>query len=128
MDISKFLSKVLGIYLIIISIVMLMDMQRMLDVISGFVNNPSLIFVTGAFTLILGILLIASHNIWKLDWRLIITFIAWTIFIKGLCVIVAPQFIDKFALMIIENSRIYYSAAILDLCLGVILSYIGFIK
>jgi len=128
MDTSKFLSKVIGIYMIIISIVMLMDMNKMLQIIDGFTNNPSLVFVTGVFTLILGILLIACHNIWRWDWRLIITLIAWIVFIKGLSVIVAPQFIDKVSALVIANSMIYYAAAIFDLVVGIILSYIGYIR
>jgi len=43
-------------------------------------------------------------------------------------VIVAPQFIDKVSALVIANSMIYYAAAIFDLVVGIILSYIGYIR
>lgn len=126
MDISKFISKVLGAYLIIISIVMMIDINTMLTFMTGFINDPPLVFITGIFTLLLGILLVATHNIWRWDWRLIITIIAWMVLLKGISVIAVPQFIDNLILLLIKNTYIYYISATIDLFLGILLSYFGF--
>lgn len=126
MDVSKFLSKAIGIYLIIVSIAMLVNMHQFTVNVNNLVNNAPLMFVTGFFTLILGILMVLSHNIWQWNWRVIITIIAWISLLKGASIILYPQFIDKSTILFIQNINIAYIAAGFDFVLGVLLTYFGF--
>lgn len=126
MDVSKFLSKAIGIYLIIVSIAMLVNMHQFIVNVNNLVNNAPLMFVTGFFTLILGILMVLSHNIWQWNWRVIITIIAWISLLKGASIILYPQFIDKSTILFIQNINIAYIAAGFDFVLGVLLTYFGF--
>jgi len=128
MDKSKFLSKVIGIYLIIVSITMLMNMQQFMTNVTNLVNDQLLMFVTGFFTLIVGTLMIASHSIWEWNWKLIITIIAWLTFIKGGSIILIPQFIDYVTSLFVQNINVAYGIAIIDLVVGIILSYIGLVR
>lgn len=126
MDKSKFLSKALGIYFIIISLAMFLNMHQFAASVQSLVNNSSLMFVTGFFTLILGILMVVSHNIWELSWRVVITIIAWLTLVKGASIILYPQFIDQGSALFVQNMNFAYVAAGLDFILGVVLSYFGF--
>ena len=128
MDISKFLGKVFGIYLLLVSTALLINMTQFSEMIKQLINNAPLMFVTGFFTLIIGLLAVVSHNIWQWNWRLIITIIAWLSLIKGLSLIFYPQFIDSVSLMFVENIKVAYGAGILDFTLGLILVYYGFRK
>lgn len=65
MDISKFLGKGLGVYLLLVSTAFLVNMSQFADLVKHLINDPPLMFVTGFFTLIIGILLVVSHNIWQ---------------------------------------------------------------
>ncbi|MFC3907505.1 hypothetical protein ACFORL_00245 [Legionella dresdenensis] len=126
MDTSKFLSKVLGIYFIIVSVAMYVDMQQFTGYVQRLIHDPTLMFVTGFFTLILGILMVVSHNIWQWNWRLLITIIAWIVLLKGIGIIFLPHFIDTVSLSFVENIYMTYAAAGLDLLLGLFLCYKGF--
>jgi hypothetical protein len=126
MDKSKFLSKVIGIYLIIISIAMLVRMQEFTHDVTKLINDAPLMFVVGFFTLILGILMVVSHNIWQWNWRVIVTIIGWITLLKGASIIFSLQFLDKAAMLFVQNINAFYIAAIIDLVLGVLLSYLGF--
>ena len=95
MDRSKFLSKVIGLYLIIVSAAILTNMQQFITQVNNLVNNAPLMFMTGFCTTIIGLLMVVSHNIWQLSWRFIITFIAWVTLIKGVSIVLYPQYIDK---------------------------------
>lgn len=126
MNISKFLSKVLGFYLIVVSLAMLVNMSQFTHYVHSLINNPPLMFVTGFFTLILGLLMVVSHNIWQWHWRLIITILSWITLLKGASIIFFPQFIDHISLLFIQNISFAYIAASIDMILGILLAYIGF--
>lgn len=126
MDISKFLAKVIGIYLVIVTLAMLINMQQFDAVVSSLINNTALMFVTGFVTLILGILLIVSHNIWQWHWRVIITIFAWCIFLKGASIVLHPQFIDELTVYFLKSPNVGHIAAGIDGALGLLLCYLGF--
>lgn len=128
MDVSKFLSKVIGIYLFIVASAILFNMQQFAASINNLINNHSLMFVTGFFTLILGIVMVVSHNIWQWNWRVIITIIAWLSLLKGFSLIFFPQFIDKTSLLFLQNLYFAYLISIFDLLIGILLIYFGFKK
>jgi len=126
MDVSKFLSKVLGIYLVIIGVAMLVNMHQFASYVSDLVNDKPLMFVSGFFTLILGILMVVSHNIWEWHWRVIISILAWMTLLKGATLIFYPQFIDKSTMLFLKNTNFSYITAIIDFILGALLCYFGF--
>ena len=124
-DISKILSKVIGIYFIIVSTAMLVDMHQFIGYVNELVNNAPLMFVTGFFTIIIGILMVVSHNIWRWNWRIIITFIGWLTLLKGVSIIYYPKFIDKTTALLMQNTTIGYSAASINFALGLLLCFLG---
>lgn len=128
MDVSKFLSKVIGLYLIMISLAMLCNMQQFINNVNGLINNVPLMFVIGFFTLILGILTVVSHNIWVWNWRVLITILAWLTLIKGASIIFYPQVIDNATSLFIQHHAISYLSAIFDFLLGILLCYFGYRK
>lgn len=128
MDVSKFLSKVIGIYFLIISTVMFLNMDQFTASVNHLINDAPLMFVTSFFTIILGILMVVSHNIWQWNWRVIITFIAWITLLKGAAIIFYPQLIDKTTTLFLQNQMIAYIAAGIDFVLGILLVYFGFKK
>ncbi len=128
MNISRFLSKVFGIYLVLISAAFLLNMNELKTILQDLLHNHSLMLVSGFFTLIIGLLLIVSHNIWQFNWKLIITILSWIIFLKGVSIIFFPQFIDKLTLYFVQNSYFAYGSIILDLIIGFVLLYFGFRK
>ena len=126
MDTSKFLSKVIGLYLLIVSSAMLANMPSFSNHVHSLITNSSLMFVAGFFTLILGLLMIVSHNIWQWNWRVIITLIAWLVLIKALSILIFPEYIDQMSAILLNNLHFAYGAASLNFLLGLLLTYFGF--
>ncbi len=127
MEISIFLAKVLGIYLLVIGLSMLINGKTIKPLLTNIINDPSLLFVTGFIALILGILLVVSHNIWAADWRIVITIVAWMALLKGIIRIACPQFAFNASKKWVENSFNYNISMILVLLIGLFLSYHGFL-
>ena len=126
MDASKFLGKVMGLYLIVISIAMFTNMPLFLNNIDKVIHDPQLMFISGFMTLIVGLLMVVSHNIWKWNWQGLITLIAWLTLLKAVSLTLYPQFIDNVSMMFIQNMSIAYTTAVVDFILGLILSYMAF--
>jgi uncharacterized protein YacL len=126
MDSSKFLSRILGLYLLIVSTAMFVNMQQFSANVNQLMHEPSLLFVVGIFTVIIGLLMVVSHNIWQWNWRVLITIIAWLSLIKGASILFFPLFIDKLSTLFVQNSKFAYVSAVIDFILGLILCYFGF--
>lgn len=127
MDISIFLAKALGLYLVIISISMLINVSRFTSILNDIIDNPSLLLFSGALALIFGILLVLTHNIWQFDWRVVITIIAWLSLIKGIIRVLFPQLSFGLIRYFSQNTTAYYLSGLISLLLGVFLCYFGFI-
>lgn len=126
MESSTFLGKVIGLYLIIASVAMLVNVPQFIGNVNGLLHDVPLMFVTGFLTVILGILMVVSHNHWQWHWRVIITVIAWLTMIKGATILLYPQIIDQLTALFVQNMNVAYVSAVISLVLGLILCYFGF--
>jgi len=126
MEISIFLAKTLGIYLLVISLSFLINQKSLRPPILEMIGSPAFMLLTGFIALIIGILLIVSHNIWVMDWRIIITIIGWLAFIKGITRLVFPEYVVKTTKKWVENDGVYYTTFVITLILGIILFYLGY--
>jgi len=126
MDVSKFLSKVIGLYEIIISLAMLINMSQFTTDIQGMMNNGPLILYIGCVTVIMGLLLVVSHNIWQWQWRVLVTIVSWIVLLKGTSILLLPHLLDQITLQFVTNSHFAYSVALVDFLLGILFCYFGF--
>lgn len=126
MDSSKFLAKSLGIYFIIICGAFFLDKERFIHLTQSLVSNEPLMFLTGFFTLILGILMVVGHPVWRWNWRVIVTIIGWLVLLKGASILIYPPYIQTVSKLFVENANFAYIALCIDLVLGLILCYFGF--
>ena len=127
MDISIFLAQALGLYLIIISLAFTFNQRRFKPIILDMMNAPGLMLISGFMALIIGILLVTSHNIWVMDWRVIITITGWMALLKGLNIIFFPQMLTDLSINWIENKVTYYATFLFTFIMGVIFIYFGYL-
>ena len=128
MELSIFLAKVLGLYFLIVSLGMIFNAGRFKPLIIDLIKSPALMFLTGFLALIIGILLVVSHNIWTADWRVVITILAWLSLIKGTIRIMVPQFAVKTIKKCTENNISYYISGLITLGIGLFLIYHGYLQ
>lgn len=127
MDVSLFLAKAFGLYLVIVSIMLLINRKELLKRVNAMLSCPGTMFFSAIVTLILGILLIISHNIWTADWRVIVTLLAWLTFAKGVVRTLYPQIDEKWG-DIYQNNAFYYGSGVITLLIGLYLAYVGFLQ
>jgi len=89
-EISIFLAKFWGWYLIIFFLILSLNPKRIVQVIKDLEDQKFVIVISFA-AIVIGLLNILFHNIWEDDWRLIITFIGWIALFIGLSLFVFPK-------------------------------------
>ncbi len=127
MELSIFLAKAIGLYYVILSLGMILNGARIKVLLMEIMNNPGLLFVTGFFTLIIGILLVTSHNIWVADWRVLITLLGWGALIKGVMIVTLPQFMIETSKKWMQNNVYYYTTMCIVFLIGIFLLYHGYV-
>jgi hypothetical protein len=129
MDVSLFLAKVIGLSLLITCVGVLVNLQFYLSLVKEIVKNPLILLIVGELDIVIGLLIIVSHNIWAVDWRLLITLIGWLLIVRGIIRIVFPQQISNLAINFSESSKFRYVVSFiitLFVLIGAFLTYKGF--
>ncbi|WP_299528352.1 hypothetical protein [uncultured Lutibacter sp.] len=89
-NISVFLAKFWGWYLIIFFLVLSFNPKRILQIIKDLKDEKFAILVA-FMAIIIGLLNILFHDIWEGDWRLIITLIGWIALFEGIILFIIPK-------------------------------------
>jgi hypothetical protein len=90
MDVSIFLAKFWGWYLIIFFLILSFNPKRTKQIIKDLKDDKFLILLSFV-AIIIGLLNILFHNIWTPNWKISITFIGWISLFIGLSLFVLPK-------------------------------------
>jgi len=123
--ISNTLAKIFGFTLVLVGAAML-NAPYFTAVMNNLLQNPGLLWLAGLITFVFGMVLVALHNVWSRDWRVVVTILAWLTVIKGAAIVAFPEttmmFYGSFVFGIIN-----YACAF-AIILGAILLWLGFAK
>ena len=89
------LASMIGWYMIIFSLLLLCKHEYVRSITDNIMENKGLFFIVTVITVILGLLLVTSHNIWMIGWPVIITIFAWMVLISGLVRLFCPEIVHK---------------------------------
>lgn len=89
-NISIFLAKFWGWYLIIFFIILSFNPKRIKQIFTD-LGDEKFLITTSFLAIIIGLLNILFHNIWEPNWKLIITLIGWTSLFIGLALFIFPK-------------------------------------
>jgi hypothetical protein len=90
MDSSILLAKFWGWYLIIFFLILSLNPRRIKQIFNDLKDEKFLI-ITALIAIIIGLLNIIFHNIWELNYKLIITILGWSWLIVGLALFILPK-------------------------------------
>ncbi|MFD1614082.1 hypothetical protein [Gelatiniphilus marinus] len=90
MDHSIFLAKFWGWYLIIFFLILSFNPKRIKQIIND-LNDEKFLIIASFLAIVIGLLNILFHNIWQLNWKLIITLIGWLALFKGVVLFTFPK-------------------------------------
>jgi uncharacterized protein YjeT (DUF2065 family) len=124
---TTFLATVIGWYLVIISVILIIRHEHVKSVMEDVLAQKGLFAVVAIMTLILGLILVASHNIWVNGWPVIVTLFCWLVLISGLLRVCCPSTARKIANSLIVHPRKMIVLGVIFLLIGLfLLSHVYF--
>jgi len=127
MSASTFIARLLGPMFVILGIAMLLKPHMFRTILSEFIGSPTWLYFAGFLGLLAGLALVLTHNVWAPDWRLIITLIGWITLVRALITIFRPPWIVAAGAAILGHFRVFLGTAALNLIIGLLLSYFGYV-
>lgn len=125
MDWSPIFAKFLGIYLLIIVAIWLTRKESFEKAIRDVILSDGMFALSGAIHIIIGLMIAILHPIWTVDWKGLITLIAYTSIIQGVVRLAFPAQSRRNILKSLEKG--YWVWITLAGSLGLILAYNGFV-
>jgi len=125
---TLFLSRLIGLYCILVALSMITRRQATVDTVTALLQNPSMMLILGAITLIAGLAMVLAHNIWSGGALVVIvTLVGWITLIKSLSFLFLPPEMEaRLFLEQLHYRQLFYMYTAFSLVLGVYLTYGGF--
>jgi hypothetical protein len=126
MQTSIFLAKLIGPVMALVGVSLLANEAAFRKMALEFLRSPALIFFSGMILLPAGLAVVLSHNVWVLDWRVIITLLGWVAVISGAARVFAPDRATKMGKKFLNRKDFTTGAAVIWLVIGAVLCYFGY--
>lgn len=126
MEISAFIARIFGLCYLIIGLGFLFNRKAFRQVMDDFCKNAALVFYGGLLALVIGVVIILTHNVWVANWTVIITIIGWLGLIKGIWIIIFPASVLKFMQVYRKDENLLIVHSIVALVFGAFLTFFGF--
>ncbi len=125
---TTFLAKLLGLYCILAGLAMITQKRALVDTVTALIHNPPVMFLAGVFTLIAGLAMVLSHNVWSGGaLPVIVTLIGWLTLIKSLLILfLSPDAAVAYFLGTLHYEQFFYGYSAFSLLIGAYLTYAGF--
>ena len=123
-----FLSRLIGLYLILISLAMIAHKQATMDSMNALVHNAPVLFVVGVIAVAAGLAMVLGHNVWSGGvLPVVVTLTGWLMLIKGsMLLFMSPEAVYGTLLAGIHFEQLFYLYMAMVLFLGIYLTYAGF--
>jgi len=123
---SIFLARLIGPVCLVIGVALLVNGEGFRAMLFEFIDSPALIFLSGIITMVAGLAIVVTHNLWVPDWRVLITVIGWLGTIGGAIRIVVPQQTIELGRTMLTN--IYTLPIVMGFyfVIGALLTYFGY--
>ncbi|HXK40559.1 MAG TPA: hypothetical protein VJ046_00415 [Candidatus Paceibacterota bacterium] len=125
MDISIYLARVFGLYLVVACVAMFLNRKYVSRVAKDFADNLGLVFFSGFIHLFLGLLVVVAHNVWSWDFRGVVTLIGWMGIFKGTLRIFYPAKFIKLGEEFASGKKLIIWGVVW-LAVGIYLMWAGF--
>lgn len=123
---SELIAGLAGPLLITVAAALLINRRTVADLVTGALNGPEFIFFSGIFTLLAGLAIVRTHNIWSAEWTVLVTILGWLCVIGGAIRIIWPERVTGLRNAIMRSENAVTAWALVALLLGAFLTAKGY--
>src|SRR5262245_23086804 len=125
---SAFLAKLMGPLFLAVGIGLIVNAATYRKLAGEFLDSTALVYLSGILTMIAGLAIVLTHNVWALEWRVLITLLGWLLAIGGAVRIVMPQGTQKVGRRFLKHPKATTIAAVVWLAVGAVLCFFGYFR
>ena len=127
MNLTRFYAKLLGLWLLIAVAGMLLNRDALLSTMTALFSDPALMFVSGAFAVVIGLTIVISHNRWSGGAAaVLVTLYGWGALLKGVLLLWLPPPAQLPYYRALHFDEYFYAYCVVALILSAYLTYAGF--
>jgi len=125
---TAFLGKLLGLYLIAVSLSLFAHAQATVEIMKAIIQDPPLIFIAGLLGVTAGLAIVLAHNVWSGGaLPIMVTLIGWASLIKGMLLLVlSPEAESRVFIVGLHYDQHPNLYAAFVFLFGAYLTYAGF--
>ncbi len=122
-----FLSKLLGLYSVLVGLAMLAHRHASVETIQAMVHNAPVLYLAGVIALAAGLAMVLVHNVWHGGvLPVVVTLVGWISLVKGLVILFLPAQLAGRCLLAGHYELHFYLNAAIAIIVGAYLTYAGF--
>jgi len=127
METSILIAQITAVVYLSVALGAFLDGDYFHRILDDFYGNAGLTYIGGFMALIVGFLIVHFHNHWVGDWTVLVTLLGWLALIKGVLIIVAPQYVYRLSKGFMTDAVMNISPYI-TLLLGLVFAWFGFVQ
>jgi uncharacterized protein YjeT (DUF2065 family) len=120
------ISKFLGPVILLLGIRMILAPASLQETTRRFLADSPLVLISGVLAMTAGLSIVNTHNVWVLDWTMIVTLFGWALVLGGAARIVAPRTVDKVGRAMMDRPTMTRIAGACWVALGAFLTFKGY--
>lgn len=124
---TRTFARVLGPYLVIVTMTAVARASQMRTLVSEFGANLVWAFVTGAFILLSGLTVVALHQYWRGAAAITVSALGWLTTAKGLCLLAIPQTYVSAVHSAVDTAGWWRAGFVVVALVGLYLTYVGWL-
>lgn len=124
MELSIFLAKLIGIYMLIVGATWIAFKKQVDLSIKEIIDSKGLIVFSGLVNILSGLAIAIGHPMWELNWIGLITLLGYIMIIKGIMRLIFVEKAQEYMLRVINKG--YWPIITMLIILGGFLTYSGF--
>jgi uncharacterized protein YjeT (DUF2065 family) len=124
MELVNYLAELWGILLVVMAIALLIK-PRYISMLFEKIQDDKNLFCHGVASLVIGLAMVLSYNVWVKNWTIIITLFGWAALLKGLFMLFLPERAKALLEKMSRSAYIQYALLVM-LVIGLILIYYTF--
>lgn len=126
---TRFMARIVGPFLLAAAAAIALRAGDIDLLFPAFFQDAPLALVTGVFTLMVGLVMIASHQVWDSAAAVVLSVLGWIVALRGLLLMLAPGVVAALAANVLQHAQAFVPILTLIIALvGAWLAYVGFAK
>jgi hypothetical protein len=127
MPVSVYLARLLGPLLLLPGIGLLINPRAFRAMATEVVGSLTLVYLFGLIDFAAGLAIVLVHNVWTMNWRVLVTLIGWLLLIRGAARVLITETLMGYAKSLIRNKQLYLVSGGVLVVLGLVLCYFGYV-